>query len=312
MVNPLKMAALLVVASAGAGEAAMPLASQAGNAPRRQAPGSNFSMGSTFPESHWKTEALAPPETPPPAPPPPANPPRDRPGTPPPAPAQPGTPAPAKPQRLDATNSTNSNKTPAPVSQINTSTDYTNEFIATGVLSFFYCICSLRTGCNVHPMNILMENTSPFFRVISNIFPSLRGESPLPPPRGEPPLPPLRGEPPLPPPREEPPLPPPREESPLPPPSSLLSLRGESPLPPPQEHPPSDQAQSLSPPPDQARSISSAPFPITNYGISAQLTFDNSPPTQQEALRALRALRAQPIQQQLSAQLGFSSLGQGR
>ena len=260
----------LALASAGAVGSAKPSADAPGIPGLTGLFNTTQMQSSTPPASRWTTEAPARQETPSPVNPSPQKPPLIQPRTP--APDEPA----AKPQPLVETNSTNSNQTPAPVSQKNTSTDYEGAFIATGVLSFFYCIVSLslKEGCNIHPMSILTKNTSAFIRAISNILGA--SESPLHSPRGESPLHTPRGESPLPPPQESPPSPlPPPEESPP------------SPLPPPQGLPPSAQ------PPI----ISSAPPPPRF--VSATLGFNPLNSEQQ-------ASQQQASQQQASAQLGFA------
>ena len=278
-----KLAALLVATSAGVVGSAKPSADAPGILGLRGLINGAIPL-STEP-SRWTTEALARPRTPSPVNPPPQKPPLNQPGTPPPPLDRPRTPSPenspqnqpgtpaqdqpgAKPLHLVTINSTNSNQTPAPVNPTNTSPDYNGAFIATGVLSFFYCIVSLslKEGCNIHPMSILTKYTSTFIQAISNILGA--SESPLHTPRGESPLPPPQESP--------PPLPPPQESPPSP--------RGGSPLPPPQGLPHSAQ------PPI----ISSAPHPpifgISAFRISATLGFDTSNSEQQPA----------------SAQLGFA------
>ena len=215
----LKSFALLALASAGVVGSAKPSANAPGILGLRGLVNGTQMQSSTPPASRWTTEAPARQETPSPVNPSPQKPPLIQPRTP--ASDEPA----ANPQRLVTTNSTNSNQTPAPVSQKNTSTDYEGAFIATGVLSFFYCIVrlSLKEGCNIHPMSILTENTSAFIRAISNILGA--SESPLHSPRGESPLPP---------PRESPP----------------------SPLPPPQGLPPSAQPPIISSAPPPPRFVS--------------------------------------------------------
>ena len=182
----------LALASAGAVGSAKPSADARGIPGLTGLFNATQMQSSTPPASRWTTEALPRHETPSPVNPPPQKPPLIQLRTP--APDEPA----AKPQPLVETNSTNSNQTPAPVSQKNTSTDYEGAFIATGVLSFFYCIVrlSLKEGCNIHPMSILTKNTSAFIRAISNILGA--SESPLPPPQESPPspLPPPQGLPP--------------------------------------------------------------------------------------------------------------------
>ena len=210
----------LALASAGAVGSAKPSADARGIPGLTGLFNATQMQSSTPPASRWTTEALPRHETPSPVNPPPQKPPLIQLRTP--APDEPA----AKPQGLVTTNSTNSNQTPAPVSQKNTSTDYEGAFIATGVLSFFYCIVSLslKEGCNIHPMSILTENTSAFIRAISNILGA--SESPLHTRQESPP--------PLPPPQESPP----------------------SPLPPPQGLPPSAQPPIISSAPPPPRFVS--------------------------------------------------------